>query len=141
MFLFHFELRCLIRYPCLSLSLFIRVQWGLVLYCWLLSKFINDSFSAYDVFLYCPLKIITTAVAVQTMTVSINGPIDATKPFSNGVIGFTAAWAIDAEPKPASFENTARRIPQMMTVQWHTPATALPLNASVKIKLKTSGNK
>ena len=44
-----------------------------------------------------------------------------------------------ADPKPASFENTARRTPHKITVPMDPPATADPENASVKINAITLG--
>ena len=52
--------------------------------------------------------IITSAVNVHITTVSINGSSNATSPSDAAYFVFTAEWAIDAEPTPASFENAAQ---------------------------------
>ena len=59
--------------------------------------------------------IITNAVMVQITTVSIKGSKSATRPSEAGNFVFTAEWAIDAEPAPASFENAALRNPVINT--------------------------
>ena len=51
---------------------------------------------------------ITSAVIVQMMIVSMNGSNSETIPSVTGSFVRTAECAIDAEPIPASFENTAR---------------------------------
>ena len=58
---------------------------------------------------------ITNAVRVQITTVSMNGSSRATKPSLTGAAVRAAAWAMAAEPKPASLENTARRKPRIIT--------------------------
>ena len=50
----------------------------------------------------------TKPVSVQITTVSINGSSKATKPSLNGSSVCTAAWAMAAEPSPASLEKAAR---------------------------------
>ena len=57
----------------------------------------------------------TSAVMVQMTTVSMNGSSRLTKPSVHGSSVCTAEWAMAAEPRPASFENTARRNPMIMT--------------------------
>ena len=71
--------------------------------------------------------------------VSIKGPSDATNPSLIGYLVLTAACAIEAEPSPASLENTARLIPQIKTVATDPPATAVPEKASLKINWITLG--
>ena len=68
----------------------------------------------------------TIAVAVHTMMVSMNGPIEATYPSLMGWFVLTAACAIEADPNPASFENTARRIPHINALPTVPPAIADP---------------
>ena len=51
---------------------------------------------------------ITKAVILQIKTVSIKGSNKATKPSEAEYFVFTAEWAIEAEPAPASLENAAR---------------------------------
>ena len=59
--------------------------------------------------------IITKAVIVHITTVSINGSNRATRPSEAGYFVFTAEWAIDAEPAPASFEKAALLKPVINT--------------------------
>ena len=59
-----------------------------------------------------PLARITKAVSVQTTIVSMNGPSPATMPSRTGSLVFAAACAMGADPWPASFEKSARFIPQ-----------------------------
>jgi len=59
--------------------------------------------------------IITRAVIVQITTVSINGSSSATKPSEAEYLVFTAEWAIDADPAPASLEKAARLNPMSNT--------------------------
>ena len=75
---------------------------------------------------------ITRAVIVQTMTVSMNGSSRATRPSLAGRSVLTAEWAIGADPTPASFENTPLLIPCIIA-PITPPAAAEPENASVNI--------
>ena len=45
---------------------------------------------------------------VQMTMVSMKGSSSETSPSVTGSLVRTAAWAMEAEPMPASFENTAR---------------------------------
>ena len=74
---------------------------------------------------------ITIPVIVQTINVSINGPIIATSPDLMGWLFFEAPIAITSVPIPASFENAALLNPWLITiaVPAKPPATELPLNA------------
>src|SRR5690606_15167461 len=68
----------------------------------------SEALTPYSIILPSPLQtIITRAVMVQTITVSINGSNRATKPSDAGYLVFTAECAIAAEPTPASLENAA----------------------------------
>ena len=52
------------------------------------------------------------------------------------------AWAIGAEPKPASLENTPRFTPQVMTKMTEPtapPVTPLGENAPSKMEANTAG--
>ena len=51
--------------------------------------------------------IITNAVIVQIITVSMKGSSKATTPSLAACLVLTAEWAIAAEPTPASFEKAA----------------------------------
>lgn len=53
----------------------------------------------------CPEIVITNAVIVEMITVSISGSSNDTKPLVVGSFVLTAACAIAAEPTPASLEN------------------------------------
>ncbi len=66
---------------------------------------------AYCGLAYAPVITMTSAVMVQTTTVSMNGSSSATMPSRTGYGVRAAEWAIAAEPAPASLENAARRNP------------------------------
>ena len=76
-----------------------------------------------------PVLNITRAVSVQTILVSMNGPIMATNPSRTGSLVLAAPCAIGAVPIPASFENAARFMPVTKTLLKATPA-APPITAS-----------
>jgi hypothetical protein len=59
-----------------------------------------------------PLSRITSVVSVQTTSVSMNGSRPATTPSRTGSSVFAAEWAMGADPWPASFEKSARFMPQ-----------------------------
>ena len=81
---------------------------------------------------------ITRAVMVQITIVSINGSSRETIPSVTGSSVLTAEWAIEAEPIPASLENTARWKPIIMAPS-APPATPSPVNAPLKILMMTCG--
>src|SRR5690606_40719092 len=59
----------------------------------------------YSGLAYAPVITMTSAVMVQTMTVSMNGSSSATMPSRAGYGVRAAECAIAAEPAPASLEN------------------------------------
>ena len=61
---------------------------------------------------HAPTLMTTSAVIVQTTSVSMNGSSPATTPSRTGSSVLAALWAIGAEPCPASFEKSARFMPQ-----------------------------
>ncbi len=81
---------------------------------------------------------------VQITSVSMNGSSRATTPSDTGSSVFAAAWAMGAEPWPASFENKPRRTPHIIvTSSAPTPVPATPavgLKASRKIVAKLGRN-
>ena len=83
---------------------------------------------------------ITSAVMVQTRMVSINVPNIATMPCRTGLFVLAAAWAIAAEPKPDSLENTPRATPNRMAAATAAPAkppvAATGVKAYEKIKAR-----
>ena len=83
----------------------------------------------------------TKAVIVQITTVSINGSNKATKPSEAGYLVFTAEWAIEAEPAPASFEKAARLKPTIKTPMTPPTPIAFGLNASETISEIASSKK
>ena len=58
-----------------------------------------------------PVVRMTSAVMVSTTKVSMNTPIMATTPCSQGCSTLASAWAWGVEPMPASFENKPRATP------------------------------
>ena len=70
----------------------------------------------------------------------MKGSSSATTPSETGSSVLAAAWAIGAEPWPASFENSPRRTPHIrVTRKAPTPVPAIPaegLKASWKISMK-----
>ena len=84
------------------------------------------------------VTIITKAVIEQTITVSTNGPIEATIPSLAGNFVFTAACAIDADPTPASFEKAALWKPTIIT-PIKPPTTEVCLKAPSQIWPIASG--
>lgn len=70
----------------------------------------------------------TNPVILQTIKVSIIGPIIATNPERIGSLFLVALIAITSVPIPASLENAARLNPWLITIETPTkpPATALP---------------
>ncbi len=79
----------------------------------------------------------TRPVMVQITRVSMNGSTSATTPSETGSSVLAAAWAMGAEPCPASLEKRPRFTPQSMVVM-KTPAPvpatpAVGWKASVKI--------
>ena len=86
-----------------------------------------------------PVATITSPVMVQMTMVSMNGSTSATTPSETGSSVLAAAWAMGAEPWPASLENSPRLTPQT-AVSTNTPAPApamlaVGLNASRKIRV------
>ena len=81
---------------------------------------------------------ITSAVMVQITMVSMNGSSSETTPSVTGSFVRTAEWAMDAEPMPASFENTARWNP-MIRAPNAPPTTPSPVIAPVKILAMACG--
>src|SRR5690554_5295173 len=82
-----------------------------------------------------PVNTSTKAVIVQTTTVSTNGSNNATTPSLTGSDAFVAAWAIEADPIPASFENAALWKPTIITPiipPLIAGAAKAPLNISTK---------
>ena len=74
-----------------------------------------------------------------TMTmVSMNGSTSPTTPSDTGSSVLAAAWAMGADPCPASFENSPRLTPQLrVTSRTPMPVPATPavgLNASRRIR-------
>ena len=65
---------------------------------------------------------------VHITTVSMKGSKSATKPSEAGYFVLTAAWAIEADPAPASLEKAARRKPVIRTPK-RPPNPALGLKA------------
>ena len=84
------------------------------------------------------VNVMTSAVMLQTTTVSINGSSIATKPWVSGSWVRTAAWAIDDDPIPASLEKAARRKPSTKTAI-RPPLTPSGLNAFVTIDTNAPG--
>ena len=77
---------------------------------------------------------------VQITTVSMKGSKRATNPSEAGYFVFTAAWAMEADPAPASLEKAARRKPVINTPK-SPPSPAFGLNACEKIITKASSTK
>ena len=75
---------------------------------------------------------ITRAVIVQITMVSMNGSSSDTMPSVIGSLVRTAEWAMEAEPMPASLENTARWKP-MIRAPSAPPATPSPVMAPEKM--------
>ena len=63
-----------------------------------------------------PERITAKEVMVQMMMVSTNTSNTPHMPCSTGSLVLEAAWAMGAEPKPASLENTPRAKPWRMAV-------------------------
>ena len=63
-----------------------------------------------------PVMMITRPVMVQITRVSMNGSTRATTPSETGSSVLAAAWAMGAEPCPASLEKRPRLTPQSMVV-------------------------
>ena len=82
----------------------------------------------------------TSAVIVQMTTVSMNGSSSATNPSLTGFGVRAVAWAMAALPRPASFENTARRKPMMMTPMI-PPATPSGAKAPVQMATNAAGTR
>ena len=65
------------------------------------------------------------------------------RPWFTGPLVSAAAWAMAAEPRPASLEKALRRRPQMMvcfsTMPLAAPPMAWGVNAEEKIFTKASG--
>jgi hypothetical protein len=83
---------------------------------------------------------ITRPVMVQMTMVSMNGSSRATTPSETGSSVLAAAWAMGAEPWPASLENRPRLTPHIAVRRnAPVPVPAMPavgLNASRKISPK-----
>ena len=72
-----------------------------------------------------PVVMIAKAVKEHTMMVSIKVPSIATNPCETGPFDLAAAWAIGADPRPASLENTPRATPNRIAAQTAAPANRL----------------
>ena len=81
----------------------------------------------------------TRAVTVQMTTVSMNGSSSATYPSRTGYRVRAVAWAMAADPRPASFENTARRKPMMITPIM-PPVMPSGVKAPVQMAAKAPGS-
>ncbi len=81
------------------------------------------------------------AVRVQITMVSINTSKIPKKPCLTGLVSLVAAWAIGAEPRPASLEKQPRAMPFVMEVEIvmpnAPPKAASALKAPLKIMPKT----
>ena len=77
---------------------------------------------------------ITSPVSVQMTSVSRNGSISDTIPSDTGSSARAAAWAMGAEPCPASLENNPRATPRLKAyanvAPRKPPLAAEPVNAS-----------
>ena len=86
---------------------------------------------------------ITSAVMVHTTMVSMNGLSMAIEPWRCGLRVWALAWAMAAEPRPASLEKLPRlapsRIAAASAAPMKPPAAALPVNAPVKIEPSAAG--
>ena len=80
---------------------------------------------------------------MQMINVSTNGPIPATTPSRMGSFVLAAAWAMAADPSPASFEKHARFNPHVNAIHTDTPAqapvSATGVNAEVTIRARYFG--
>ena len=72
---------------------------------------------------------------------SIKGSSKATNPSDAAYLVFTAEWAIDAEPTPASFEKAALLNPTIRTPIIPPTPIAVGLKASLKIRANASSIK
>ena len=80
-------------------------------------------------------------VRVQTTMVSAKTSKMPKKPCFTGSRSEVEAWAIGAEPSPASFENTPRRRPQLRQARTLMPAqTDCGLKAHTNMSRKTAGS-
>jgi len=83
---------------------------------------------------HSPERTMTRAVIVQMIRVSTIGPTDATRPSLMGYFVLAAAWAMAADPCPASLENKPRYTPHLRARKNEEPANppviAVPVNAS-----------
>ena len=91
--------------------------------------FVKTDESALPV--HSPEIMITSAVIVQIIRVSINGPIIATSPSRTGSFVFAAACAIGALPSPASLENAALLTPHVIAGSAVDAVTAYSLNGTM----------
>ena len=87
---------------------------------------------------YTPVTMTTSAVSRQMITVSRNGSMSAAKPCDMGSWVRTVAWAMGAEPSPASLANAARRKP-WINAPITPPVTASPLNALLTMVTSAPG--
>ena len=71
--------------------------------------------------LQAPVRIITNAVMVQTMMVSMKVPSMPIMPCCTGSLVCAAAWAMGALPRPASLEKMPRATPKRIAA--HTAAS------------------
>ncbi len=87
---------------------------------------------------YAPLMMMTSPVMEQITMVSMKGSSSATTPSETGSSVLAAAWAMGADPCPASLEKSPRRTPHIMVTRMApvpVPATpAVGLNASRKMR-------
>ena len=88
-----------------------------------------------------PEQSIARPVSVHTMMVSANTSNMPKKPCLTGSVSLLEAWAMGAEPSPASFENTPRSTPQPMHARSPMPPqTASGLKALTRISRSTPGS-
>ena len=90
-----------------------------------------------------PVITTTSAVIVQMTIVSMNGSSSATTPSDTGSSVLAAAWAMGAEPWPASLEKRPRLTPHIIvTSTAPTPVPATPaegLKASRTMSASVAG--
>ena len=91
-----------------------------------------------------PVMMITSPVREQMTMVSMRGSRRATTPSETGSGVLAAAWAMGAEPCPASLEKSPRRTPHMrVTTKTPAPTPATPAwgsKASTTMREKAAGS-
>ena len=90
-----------------------------------------------------PVERMISAVNVHTTIVSMNGSMPATRPSRTGSSVLAAACAMGDEPWPASFEKTARFMPnrnaEPAVPPMKAPAASVSENADVAISANSVG--